>query len=249
MIRIRTFCPVDEEAVCLEYIEGHRMVLEDYGILNVTSYNKDWISNPHAYGVIAEVDGMLVGGIRVEVADGIHRLPVETAVGKIDPKVFDLVRKHRLNGGTGELCGLWNSKKVAGQGISVLLVRAAISVINQLKFRTLLGICAEYSLPMFSRVGFIIDTSLGDHGNFEYPTSEYQANVVGILNAENLSTSTPFDRERMLYLRANPKMLITETGPKGEIVIDYNLLIPHIRPVENREEVENKPNQNRSSNL
>jgi hypothetical protein len=246
MIRIRAFCPVDEGAVCLEYIEGHRMVLEDYGILNVTSYNKDWISNPHAYGVIAEKDGVLVGGIRVEVADGIHMLPVETAVGKMDPKVFDLVRKHRTDGGTGELCGLWNSKKVAGQGISVLLVRAAISIINQLKFRTLLGICAEYSLPMFSRVGFIIDTSLGDHGNFEYPTAEYQANVVGILNAENLATSNPYDRERMLYLRANPQKIITETGPKGDLEIEYNLLVPQVRPLESLVVIENKPNQNRS---
>lgn len=207
-------------------------MLEDYGILNVTSYNKDWIKNPHAYGVVAEKDGELVGGIRVEIADGIHKLPVETAVGKMDPKVYELVSKHRMEGGTGELCGLWNSKAVAGQGISILLVRAAISLINQLKFRTLLGICAEYSLPMFSRVGFIIDTSLGENGNFKYPTSEYQANVVGILNAESLATSTPFDRERMLFLRNNPHITTKETGPKGELEIEYNLLVPCFKPVE-----------------
>jgi hypothetical protein len=223
MIRIRFFYPLQEQPICQDYIEGHRRVLVDYGILNVTSYNHEWIKNPFVYGVVAERDGKLVGGIRVQVADGVHSLPVEDAVGAIDGKVYDLVEKHRLDGGAGELCGLWNSKEVAGQGISILLVRAAISIINQIGFKTLLGICAEYSLPMFTRVGFRIDMSLGNEGNFIYPTSEYLAKVVGILNAENLETSTEYDRQRMLHLRSHTKCMAIETGQKGELHVEYDL--------------------------
>jgi hypothetical protein len=225
MLKIRVFYPVVETAASLIYIEGHRKVLEDYGIINITSYNKEWIGNPHTFGVIAEENGVMVGGIRVQVADGVYPLPLETAVGEMDSKVYDLVTKHRMEGGTGELCGLWNSKQVAGKGISILLVRAAISIINQLHFKTLLGICAEYSLPMFMRVGFVIDRNLGNNGNFIYPTEEYLAKVVGILNAEDLSTSFPFDKERMLNLRQNPLCRVTEQGPKGSLEIEYDLTV------------------------
>ncbi|MFI5148136.1 MAG: GNAT family N-acetyltransferase [Bacteroidia bacterium] len=233
MLKIRSFYPVWEQGLCLEYIEGHRRVLEDYGILNVTSYSKDWAENPFTYGVVAELDGKLVGGIRVQVADGVHPLPVETAVGKMDSQVYDLVLKHRQDGGTGELCGLWNAREVAGRGISILLVRAAISIINQLHFRTLLGICAEYSLPMFTRVGFVIDKTLGKDGDFIYPTEEYLAKVVGIMNAETLASSTEYDRRRMLELRANPRTILIETGPKGTFEVDYDLIVIYVNELKN----------------
>jgi hypothetical protein len=229
MIQIRAFRPCDEPEICLDYIEGHRRVLEDYGIINITSYNKEWLNNPHIAGVIAELDGKMVGGIRVQTADGIHPLPVEAAVGKMDPKVHDLVTRYRLDGGSGELCGLWNAKNVAGRGISMLLVRAAISIINQLKFRTLLGICGPYSLDMFKRVGFEIDYSLGDGGNFIYPTPEYIAYVLGILNAETLDSSLPYDREKMLDLRKNPDQIRIETGPKDDMEVNYLLTVPNIK--------------------
>ncbi len=228
MLKIRAYYPIEEIQASDEYIEGHRRVLEDYGITNITSYNKEWVKNPYTHGVIAIEDGVMIGGIRVQVADGVHPLPLETAVGGIDSKVYDLVTTHRLHGGTGELCGLWNSKQVAGRGISILLVRAAIAIINQLRFRTLLGICAEYSLPMFTRVGFVIDRSLGDDGNFIYPTQEYLAKVVGILNAEDLATSFPFDKERMLALRKTPKGILREQGPKGDLEVEYDLIVKSI---------------------
>ncbi|HXC04965.1 MAG TPA: GNAT family N-acetyltransferase [Bacteroidia bacterium] len=231
MLKIRSFYPLDEQSVCLEYVEGHRKVLEDYGILNVTSYNKDWIRHAYTHGVVAELDGHLVGGIRVQIADGQTPLPVETAVGKMDPGVYALVVKHLLDGGTGELCGLWNAKEVAGKGVSLLLVRAAISIINQLRFRTLLGICAEYSLPMFTRVGFVIDRTLGNNGDFIYPTEEYLAKVVGIMNAETLATSSDYDRMRMLELRAHPRTIVMENGPKGEFEVEYDLLVPFVKEV------------------
>jgi hypothetical protein len=148
----------------------------------------------------------------------------------MDSMVYELVTKHRLDGGTGELCGLWNAKSVAGRGISILLVRAAISIINQLQFRTLLGICGPYSLDMFTRVGFVIDKSLGNKGDFIYPTPEYIAYVLGIMDARTLATSLPFDRNRMLQLRSNPEQTILETGPKGELEVLYELKVPEPKP-------------------
>jgi hypothetical protein len=228
MIRLRVFRAPDEPETCRKYVEGHTLVLKDYGITNVTSRIPVWLDNPHVFVVIAESteDNSIVGGIRVQIADGKLPLPIETAIGYLDQKVLDIVEYYRSNGGVGELCGLWNSKKIAGRGISMTLIRASIAIINQLKFRTLIGICADYSLPMFTQVGFVIDRSMGDNGEFAYPNPNYITRVLGILNAETLETAYPYDKERMLSLRENFTQTRTEEGPKGSYEVEYHLQLP-----------------------
>ena len=226
-INIRAFRAINEYDTCMKYKEEHINVLKDYGISNVTSSNNDWIHNPNMFCVIAESSSNLemVGGIRVQVSDIKHLLPVETAIGKMDKRIFDIVGNYRNHGGVGELCGLWNSKKIAGQGVSVLLVRSGVSISNQLNFNTMIGICAGYSLKMFQNVGFVINSSLGINGDFPYPNDNYKANVVGILNSETLSTASKYDKIRMSSLRSNPIQNYTEMGPKHQIKSHYNLII------------------------
>jgi hypothetical protein len=230
MIRFRAFRAIDEHETCIKYVEGHTIVLEDYGVTNVTSRTPVWINNPHVYVVVAEdaETGDIVGGIRVQIADGILPLPIETAIGHMDQKVLDIVNYYRDNGGVGELCGLWNSKAVAGKGISMVLTRASIAIITQLRFRTLMGICADYTLPMFTQVGFVIDKSMGLNGEFAYPNPNYITRVLGILNAETLETAYPYDKEQMLTLRNNFVQERKEVGPKGEYDVQYDLRISNI---------------------
>jgi hypothetical protein len=233
MFQVRAFRAIDETSTCSDYINGHIQVLKDYGIENVTSNNNTWIENPNMYCFIAtNTSNELVGGIRIQVADGVTPLPVENAIGKIDARIYEVVRKYAINGGVGELCGLWNSKKVKGIGVSVILIRAAISAINQLKFHTITGICAEYSLEMFQNVGFVTNTNLGDGGKFIYPNENYIARVVGILNGTTLDTASVYDRERMLSLRQmNTMQKRVEKGPKGEFTVDYNLTVKNVTSV------------------
>lgn len=233
MFQIRAFRAVDEPLTCGEYIKGHIQVLKDYGIENVTSNNNTWIENPNMYCFIARDESEeLVGGIRIQVADGIIPLPVENAVGKMDEGIYGLVRAYAINGGVGELCGLWNSKKVKGMGISIILIRSALSTINQLKFHTVTGICAEYSLNMFQNVGFVINTNLGaDGGKFIYPNENYIARVVGILNGTTLETASLIDRKKMLSLRKNPIQKCIEKGPKSDFSVNYNLILNHVTAI------------------
>jgi hypothetical protein len=228
MIRLRAFKAMDEQETCLKYVEGHTAVLKDYGVANVTSRTPVWINNPHVFVVVAEnvETKNIVGGIRVQIADGELPLPIETAIGHMDTKVLEIVDYYRGNGGVGELCGLWNSKEVAGHGISMILTRASIAIINQLQFRTLMGICADYTLPMFTQVGFVVDRSMGENGEFAYPNPNYITRVLGILNAETLETAYPYDKERMLTLRENFMQTRMEEGPKGSYQVEYNLNIP-----------------------
>ncbi len=165
----------------------------------------------------------------LQVGDGEIPLPVETAIGFLDSKIYDRVQNYLDNGGVGELCGLWNSKKVKGKGVSMILIRAAISIINQLKFKTLTGICADYSMSMFEKVGFVPDlTPRVKMGTFTYPNSNYVARVVGILDAETLKTALEFDRKKMLTLRKTPVIEIKDEGEDGDLNIVYDLLVPNV---------------------
>lgn len=224
MYRFKVFQAVLNQEVCNVYVDGHVKVLKDYGITNITSNNNDWMKWDCVYGVYAEdKNGAMVGGIRVQCSDRIHPLPVENAVGKMDPNIYKVVNSY-LNGGVCELCALWNAKEVAGLGLSLLLVRAAISITNQLNCQTMVGICAEYTMEMFTKVGFVVDESLGDKGKFIYPNENYIARVVGILNAEDLATADKIDREHILELRKNPNQIRKEIGKKnGDIEIEYLL--------------------------
>jgi hypothetical protein len=225
-LRFRAFKATENRELCEKYLDGHVQVLVNYGITNITTNNRDWMKWDTVYCVIAEKeDGTVVGGVRTQVADGINPLPVEKAIGKLDPNIHEIVKNY-LHEGVGELCALWNAKEVAGMGLSIMLVRAGISTLNQINCRTLMGICADYTLKMFRKVGFVVDTSLGEGGEFIYPNENYVARVLGILNAKDLSTAEEFDREKMLDLRTNPVQTCIETGPNNvTIEIEYQLLL------------------------
>lgn len=227
-LKFRAFRPVDDLVLSERYLHGHTKVLEDYGITNITSNNRVWLEMPCIFGVVAEnEDGELVGGIRVQMADGVHPLPVEKAVGHMDSRIHDVVKKYYDNG-VGELSALWNAKSIAGYGISVLLTRAGISLTNQFGCNTLVGICGDYTLQMFTNVGFVVDYSVGNRGEFFYPKEDFIARVLGILNSKNLETAEQVNRERMIDLRRNPIQKTIEMGPKGPVEIDYNLIIPNL---------------------
>jgi hypothetical protein len=225
-LRFRAFKATENRELCEKYLQGHIQVLVNYGITNITTNNKDWMDWDCVYCVIAEKeDGTVVGGVRTQIADGKNQLPVEKAIGKMDPNIHEIVKKY-FDGGVGELCALWNAKEVAGMGLSIMLVRAGIAALNQVKCNTLMGICADYTLKMFRKVGFVVDNSLGDHGEFVYPNENYVARVLGILNAKDLSTAEEFDRQKMLDLRKNPVQICQERGANDiTIEIEYLLLL------------------------
>jgi len=226
-LKFRAFKAKGNRDLCEKYLAGHVQVLISYNITNITTNTKDWMEWDEVYCVVAEKeDGTIVGGVRAQISDGVRLLPVEKAIGKMDPRIHELVKQYHEDGGVGELCALWNAKEVAGMGLSIMLVRAGISMLNQIACNTLMGICADYTLKMFRKVGFVVDNTLGDKGEFIYPNENYIARVLGILNAKDLSTAEEFDRLKMLDLRQNPVQTCIEIGANNtEIEIEYLLLM------------------------
>jgi hypothetical protein len=236
-IRFSVFRAVDNDLACQKYIEGHIHVLKVYGISQITSAKIDWILNPNVYVIIVESleTNEVLAGARLQVADGEHLLPIEDAVGHKDENVFSLVTGLRGEG-TGELCGLWNSRKIAGYGIgSIFLGRTSVAVASQLNIKTLLALCAPTTKENCFKTGFTILERLGDKGEFFYPKEDLVATALIIPDIETLDWANPAERDKIKSLRKETTQSVVEQTRRGEVLVEYNLQIPHINSEESVE--------------
>jgi hypothetical protein len=228
MIVIRAFRAIDEPETCLNYAREHRRVLEGFNLGNISTNKNSWAYDPNTYVIIAlsEKTGNMLGGIRIQIADKLNPLPVEEAVKDFDPKIVQLVANYRENGGTAELCGLWNSREEAPQmGITLMLVLAGLSISNQLPITSIFTIVASYTLKIALQVGYKIEKSVGNNGEFIYPNSNFIARVL-IMNPNTLEHTYQNYKQRILYLRENPVVNNIEKTTKGdEILVKYYLTI------------------------
>jgi hypothetical protein len=228
-IKIRAFRAPDDPATCEKFIEGHRKVLENHGISKVTSSNDSWAESPAVFVIVVEtLEGdRLFGGARVHAADGIRKLPIEEATGSMDPTIFDIV-KHHAKRGTGELCGLWNSKEVAGLGVGSLFPsRAAVIIAEQIGLDTMFSLCSPATVRFNQWIGSNVLTSVGDNGTFYYPKLDLIATAVFLEDAVTLKDAHPREREKMLSLRGNLQSIAEEKAPFKNIsvTVHYDLVV------------------------
>ncbi len=209
----------------LRYAEGHRKVLEAYGIKQVTSTKHDWLEDPNTYVVIVESEDRkrILGGTRIQLKTEHLPLPMEVAIAKIDSGIYKYMEQFG-DYNVAEFCGLFNSLEVAGYGIgSIYLGRSAIAIASQLGISSLVGLCSPVTLSISKRTGFEVLTDLGDNGAFFYPKEGLIATSIIIRDLENLPHANPREREKIFELRKNPSLNITELGRKGPMEISYNL--------------------------
>lgn len=230
MITIRAFRAIDDLDACQKFAIGHRHVLENIGVKKVTSSKDEWMYNPAAFVIIVEdaERTKVYGGARVEVAGGTTRLPIEEATGYLDAKIYDVVKDHAVDG-TGEICGLWNSREVAGMGIgSVFLTRACVTISTQIKLKTLFALCAPYTIKMAENVGYHMLKSVGNEGTFYYPKLDLIATAMILEDVDTLTRGDMEEVGSIMSLRARPVQKRIETLRNKELEIDYNLEIPNI---------------------
>ncbi|WP_343668935.1 hypothetical protein [Chitinophaga sp.] len=225
MITVRAFRAPDDPEACLRFYNGHLRLLEIYfGIAKITSGNADWMQHENSIVIIVEDESRTktYGGARVQLADGVIPLPIETAIGKYDSKIYDMVKP-----GSAEICAMWNSKEVAGMGIgSQVLARAGVVLAAQLPIDNFHVLCAPITTRIGKRVGFMIDESLGDKGTFFYPKDDFVATAMVINDVNALEYADPKERELIYDLRENLVQTKTEVGPKGSYEVSYQLEIP-----------------------
>ena len=230
MITIRAFRAIDDLDACHKFAVGHRHVLENIGVKQVTSSKIEWMYNPAAFVIIVEDTERtkVYGGARVEVAGGTTRLPIEEATGYLDAKIHSVVKEHAMDG-TGEICGLWNSREVAGMGIgSVFLTRACVTISTQIKLKTLFALCAPYTIAMAENVGYHMLKTVGNNGTFYYPKLDLIATAMILEDVDTLSKGNSEEVGSIMSLREKPVQKRIETLRNKELEIHYNLEIPNI---------------------
>lgn len=231
MLSIRAFRAVDEPQTCRVFLSGHIQVLEDYGIANISTNEPTWMGHSSVYCIVAELanGGDMIGGARVHVADGIHPLPFEEAVGKLDKKVYDLVKQTDIHK-TGEICALWNATRLNGKGygLAYILTRAGIAMVEQLQLESLYTICAEYSLKMVRSMVFQVEESLGREGTFVYPSEKYLTRLLRRLDVVNLKHTQEEHKKRIISLRENPNQKADEQGKYGMVAVHYHLQLKKV---------------------
>ncbi|MGV8880142.1 MAG: GNAT family N-acetyltransferase [Sphingobacteriaceae bacterium] len=222
----RAFKAVDEPDSCQRFIEGHRKVLEIFGITMITSNKALWVNHKNTYVILvaAKDDGRPLGGARIQIADDDLLLPIEDAVGLVDKNIFEVVNQYK-EFPTAEICGLWNSREIAGYGIgSFFLTRAAIALAKaQLSIKTLFALGAPATVNMASKAGFEVERALGKDGFFNYPKLDLVATAMIIKDLNNIKNATAENMEFVADFVLNPVQNRIEKGPKGEIMVEYQL--------------------------
>jgi hypothetical protein len=234
MIKIRAFRAIDDYDACKKFAEGHANVLRDYGVTKVTSANYEWIHDPEVYVVTVEdsINDSIIGGERIHIKSGNTVLPIESAVGVVDDKIFRLVSDYCLDGVTAELCGLWNSKQIAGKGISTVLTKVGVSLAYLASIKNLFVLCAPYTVKMCEDSGFEIETSIGNKGTFYYPKIDLIATALILQNTESLlNKEFTFNKDIMFFIK-NPISEFLHITPKNDLIpIQIDISINETQPI------------------
>ncbi len=230
VVRLRAFRAIDDPRSCELFVEGHKRVLTSIGVEKVTSSNNEWVRNPAAFVMIVESldKEHIYGGARIHVAGGTEPLPIEQATGALDPSVYDMVYNYAQNG-TGEGCGLWNSREIAGYGIgSIFLTRVGVAMSTQIGLDSLFGLCAPYTVKMAQSVGYEIEEGIGNNGTFYYPKLDLVATVLILRDLKDLSAADDENRKAIIALRENLQGVRIEELRKKKIEIHYDIEIPNM---------------------
>lgn len=224
-VRVRVIKVIDDPEATEKYIAGHLKVLESYGVTKVTSADRSWIANPNTYLILFESmdDFRVLGGGRIQLRSKGFPLPLEEAIVEIDPYIATYMEQFD-DLEVAEYCGLWNSREVAGYGIgSIYLMKVGVAIAGQFNIKKLMALCSPATVKLTMKVGMEVIESLGQNGTFFYPKEGLIATLLQINDLENIPTAVESEREFIFNLRSNKVKKTLEKGPKGEMLISFEV--------------------------
>ena len=230
-VKIRAFRAIEDPGTCERFVKGHEYVLTSIGVTKVSSSKNEWTKNPSVFVLTVEsLNGeVLYGGARVHVAGGTQPLPIEQAVGIIDPAVYRLVWEYNKYG-TGELCGLWHSREIMGYGVgSIFLIRCCVAIAYSVGIQSLFALCAPYTIKPGESVGMEFETKIGNNGTFYYPKLDLIATAMVLKDVPQLSKAHEEDKIAIMDIREKLNLVRVEELRKKQITIHYNIEIPNLK--------------------
>lgn len=223
MFRLIAFKAVDYPERCKLFIDGHRQVLESIGVKKVTSANDSWAQNPDVIVVIVESseDGLIYGGARIHKANIQAPLPMVEAIENLDSSIKDLIAKD-IDLGTGEVCGLWNSRKITGLGIgAIFMVKACLALAPKLGLASLYALFAPTTVKLGLEIGYEILTEVGNNGTFYYPKLDLIATAMKLHDVVGLPLTAEEHREPIFQIRNNKSFIIKEVYRNKQVTLEY----------------------------
>ena len=223
MFRLIAFKAVDYPDRCKMFIEGHRQVLESIGVKKVTSANDSWAQNPDVIVVIVESseDGLIYGGARIHKANSKSPLPMVEAIQDLDSSIKNVIEKD-LDSGTGEVCGLWNSRKITGLGIgAIFMVKACLALAPKLGLTSLYALFAPTTVKLGLEIGYEVLTEVGNNGTFYYPKLDLIATAMKLHDVIGLPLTAEEHREPIFQIRNNKSLIIEEVYRKRHVTLQY----------------------------
>lgn len=231
MLRIRAFRAIEDYQSCKRFSDGHEHVLDSYKIPKIATTDTSWFKNPSVFAIIVEsiTGDKTYGGARIHITNHTHKLPIQKALGSLDPNIHKIVNEYEV-GKVGEICALWNSKEIAGKGYSELLTRAGVAkagivIANLLELNSLFVLCAPWTTKLVQEVGFRVEESVGNKGTFHYPKPDLLATLFIIKDLKELKLAKPIQRNSILDLREKPKQKRVEHTKSNELWVEYDLEI------------------------
>ena len=222
-IWIRVFRPMDEPAMAARYVIEHERVLTDIGVTTTIARAQPWLNDPSVHLIVAMHDTLgMVAGIRLQPSNPGMQLPMELSISGLDKGIHDILR-FLEEGGTAEICGLWNAHRFSGKGLPLLLSQAAVSLASQLNLRSMTCFVAHYTLRHARKVGFIPMEGVGDKGVFTYPIPSIRSIAMVIPDSYSLAHASPSIRTAIISLRARPIQSRVENPAGEELHVNYLL--------------------------
>lgn len=223
MFKLIAFRAINDPIRCQKFIEGHRQVLESIGVKKVTSANDSWVNNPDVIVVIveSEEDGLIYGGARIHRANADYPLPMVEAIEDLDSSIKGVIEKD-IDAGTGEICGMWNSRKITGLGIgAIFMSKACLALTPKLNLTSLYALFAPVTVKLGLEMGYEILTQVGNNGTFYYPKLDLIATAMKMYDSENLPMTTQAHRDSIFKIRDNDTLVIEENYRGREIKLTY----------------------------
>jgi hypothetical protein len=202
---LKSFYSSNDLEASMRFVEGHAEVLGEYGIKNLNTSTPSW-----------------VGDSKVIVVTVTNTVPLIDALQEIEPSIRTILSRN-LPHPTAEVCGLWNSKKIFGKGLSALLCICSVVIARRIKLHDFYCFSAPYTEKMIKTNGLIDLKEVGDEGKFNYPTEEFISKVLYHPSIYTLELAETFNKERIQSLTTNPLQTILEKSPRVDYLVDYDL--------------------------
>lgn len=217
-----------DERLCHKLLEGHKRVLEAYGIKNLSSFRTDWFRRDDVIVIAAMTpDGeRVMAGARLQPGAVANDFPLHQAVGHMDSKVGDFL-EDIIPEGVVELNALWNSIELAGMGMgSEFLIQVGMAALPMIGVKHLVALTSPVTRRWREKHGWRLHEEFGEEGYFVYPKPSLRASVEHYIHPDFEADVAPEVLALMSSVRQRPEGVTTHLhGRKGELRIRLNLTL------------------------